>query len=718
MKTASWILLALAGALTLLGSLASLSNAYFGGGDRFAGVSMDTLANGNAEVITVLRARRATAAAYAAGFAAFLLVITLGPYRRGDRWAWYAILVGTLTETLLTFARIAFLGTKAGTLTALLQLVVVGLGLALGAGRLRPTPALLLLLFLCAPGARAETHRLVPKVGYPTFAVRPPVLTVRPGDVLESESLWGEWYEKPGGKWPGEVGPIAIEGAEPGDTLVVEILKVRPNRPTAVSTQGGRFGALVPDQGTASLNETFPRGRYVWRLDRERMTGTVDLPGSQLKSVTIPLRPMLGRVAVAPEGDEQFGGLWPGPFGGNMDVSDVREGTTLSLPVFHAGALFYFGDGHAAQGDGEVCGSGLETSMEVAFRFDLVKKKAISWPRLEDAEYLMVAGSARPLSDALRISFVELVNWLVADHGFDKADAYQLVSQSAVIRVGNMVDPLYTVVAKFPKRLLRAPGPVAGVRLGDMPWPEAEKLLGAERVVVLPLGAGSKEHGPHLLLGNDQLLADGLAARVLQSRPVAMLPTLTYGFYPAFLEYPGSVSLSFETQRDVVMQVARSIARYGPRRFYVLNTGVSTARPLKAAADALAGEGILMRFTDIVQAGGAAEAAVRKEKAGTHADEIETSIMLYLAPSSVRMEKAVADGLVERAGPLTRDPASATGHVSPSGVFGDPTLADWRKGREVSEAIVSAVLADIDALAAAAPPPGAPRSPLGEGGTR
>ena len=718
MKTASWILLALAGALTLLGGLASLSNAYFDGPERFAGVSIDALANGNADVIIALRARRATAAAYAAGFAAFLLVLTLGPYRRGEPWAWYAILVGTLTETLLTFGRIPFLGTRAGTGTALAQFVVVGLGLALGAGRLRKLPVAVLLLVAAASPARAETHHLVPKVGYPTFAVRPPVLTVRPGDVLESESLWGEWYEKAGGKWPGEVGPIAIEGAEPGDTLVVEILKVRPNRPTAVSTQGGRFGALVPDQGTAFLNETFPRGRYVWRLDRERMTGTVDLPGSRLKSVTIPLRPMLGRVAVAPEGDEEFGGLWPGPFGGNMDVSDVREGTTVSLPVFHPGALFYFGDGHAAQGDGEVCGSGLETSMEVAFRFDLVKKKAIAWPRLEDAEYLMVAASARPLSDALRLSFVELVQWLMAEHGFEKADAYQLVSQSAVIRVGNMVDPLYTVVAKFPKRLLRAPGPVAGMRLGDMPWTEAEKLLGPERVVVLPLGAGSKEHGPHLLLGNDQLLADGLAARVLQSRAVAMLPTLTYGFYPAFLEYPGSVSLSFETQRDVVMQVARSIARYGPRRFYVLNTGVSTAWPLKAAAEALAGEGILMRFTDIVQAGGAAEAAVRQEKTGTHADEIETSIMLYLAPSSVRMEKAVADGLVEHAGPLTRDPASATGHVSPSGVFGDPTLADWRKGREVSEAIVSAVLADIDTLAAAAPPPGTPRSPLGEGGTR
>jgi acetamidase/formamidase len=112
-----------------------------------------------------------------------------------------------------------------------------------------------------------------------------------------------------------------------------------------------------------------------------------------------------------------------------LDASDLIEGTTLYLPVFHDGAPFYFGDGHAVQGDSEICGSGLETSMEVALRFGLRKGKAISWPRMEDREYLMVAGSARPLSDTLRISFVELIGWLVSDYGFDKAEAYQLVSQ-------------------------------------------------------------------------------------------------------------------------------------------------------------------------------------------------------------------------------------------------------------------------------------------------
>ncbi len=313
------------------------------------------------------------------------------------------------------------------------------------------------LVLLVVPAlAGAETHHLKPTVGYPTFAARPPILTVKAGDVLESETLWGDWYERAGGKWPGEVGPIAIEDAAPGDTLVIEVLKVRPNRDTAVSTQGGRFGALVPDRGTGMLNDTFPRGRYVWRLDAERRNATVDPPGSASRTATIPLRPMLGRVAVAPAGEEAFDGLWPGPFGGNMDAADVREGTTVYLPVFHPGALFYFGDGHAAQGDAEVCGSGLETAMDVAFRFGLLKGRAIEWPRLEDATHIMVAGSARPLSDALRIAFVDLIGWLEADYGFARADAYQLVSQVAEVRVANMVDPAYTVVAKFPKRLLPA----------------------------------------------------------------------------------------------------------------------------------------------------------------------------------------------------------------------------------------------------------------------
>ncbi|MBI3932738.1 MAG: creatininase family protein [Acidobacteria bacterium] len=578
----------------------------------------------------------------------------------------------------------------------------------------RRSPALLL-AFLVPGLAAAETHRFEPTVGHPTFAVRPPALTVKPGDVLESETLWGEWYERDGGKWPGEVGPIRIEGARPGDTLVVEVLKVRPNRDTAVSTQGRSFGALVPDYGTAMLNEPLPRRRYVWRLDRARMTGTVDLPGSSMKWMTVPLRPMLGRLAVAPEGAEAFGGLWPGPFGGNMDASDVGEGTTVFLPVFHDGALFYFGDGHALQGDGEVCGSGLETAMDVAFRFGLIKGKAIRWPRFEDAEHLMVAGSARPLTDALRIAFVELIDWLVADHGFERGDAYQVVSQVASVRVANAVDPHYTVVAKFPKRLLpraQAEAAQGGIRLGDVPWTEAEALLTAERIVVLPLGAGAKEHGPHLPLRADEIEAEYFVRRVVEVRPVVVLPILGYGYYSKMLEYPGTTSLSLQTLRDAVVQICRSIAAHGPRRFYVLNTGVRTMDSLAPAAAILAREGILMRFTDVRNVGKEAVEAVREQPYGTHADEIETSMLLHMAPGVVRMERAVADGERVTDGPLTRDSKVPGGHYSPSGVFGDPTRATWKKGEAIDEAIVADLLRDLDALAGAEVPPGRPESPL------
>ena len=319
------------------------------------------------------------------------------------------------------------------------------------------TLALTVALGLAAGGAGAQVHQFTPKAGVQTLAVRPPVLTVRSGDTVVSPtfSLPGDYYEKEGGAWPGEVGPFYVEGAAPGDTLVVKILKVELNRDTAVSAiRPAGLSALATDGRLRLLNDPLPSRRFVWQLDRTRNVGILDLPGSASRRIEIPLAPMVGRVAVAPAGEEAFGGLWPGTFGGNMDVPDIREGATVSLPVFHEGALFYFGDIHAAQGDGEVCGSGLETTAVVTMRFELVKGKRIAWPRVEDATHLMVAGSARPLIDAFRIAHVELIDWLAAEYGFDRLEAYQVVSQVGTARIGNVVDPLYTVVAKFPKALL------------------------------------------------------------------------------------------------------------------------------------------------------------------------------------------------------------------------------------------------------------------------
>jgi acetamidase/formamidase len=315
------------------------------------------------------------------------------------------------------------------------------------------------IVLLCVPADSAgEQHTFKPTAGVQTFAVRPPVLRIKAGDTVETEtfSKAGDYYDpNAAGPWPGEVGPFHIEGAEPGDTLVVRILKLAPNRDIAISnvTPTG-ISAVAGDSRTRMLNDPLPARRFVWRLDRARMTGTLDLPNSASKRIELPLRPMLGRVAVAPAGEEEWGGLWPGDFGGNLDASDVTQGATIYLPVFHPGALFYFGDFHALQGDGEIAGSGLESTADVTFQFDLIKGKRIRWPRIEDATHIMVAGSVRPLSDALRIAYVELIDWLVTEYGFEKMEAYQIASQAGVVRVANMVDPNYTVIAKFPKAAL------------------------------------------------------------------------------------------------------------------------------------------------------------------------------------------------------------------------------------------------------------------------
>lgn len=240
------------------------------------------------------------------------------------------------------------------------------------------------------------------------------------------------------------------------------------------------------------------------------------------------------------------------------------------------------------------------------------------------------------------------------------------------------------------------------ILLETLSWDEAEKILTPDAVVVIPLGAESKEHGRHLQLNNDFLMAEYFKKRVLASAlsNVIVAPTINYSFYPAFLEYPGSTSLSFDTARAVFTDIVRSLARYGPRRFYILNTGISTLRPLAQAADDLAKDGILLRYTDFTK-----EDPVEKkirQSGGTHADEIETSMMLYIAPETVRMSKAVRDLNPNQPGGLTRDP-HGKGTYSPTGAWGDPTLATREKGQAVVESNVATILKEISELAARIP---------------
>jgi creatinine amidohydrolase len=236
-----------------------------------------------------------------------------------------------------------------------------------------------------------------------------------------------------------------------------------------------------------------------------------------------------------------------------------------------------------------------------------------------------------------------------------------------------------------------------GTYLRDLTWLEAERILGPETIVVLPIGAAAKEHGPHLRLDNDERLADGYARLVCEAADVVIAPTLTYHFYPAFAEYPGSTTLRLETARDLTVDVVRSLAMHGPRRFYALNTGISTVRALEPAARELAKDGILLHFTDLPAVLGALKGSIAEQEGGTHADEVETSIMLVLAPDRVDMTKAVKDFRPGGTGGLTRDPGGA-GTYSPTGTWGDPTLASRDKGRKIVHALLTAVVSEIEAL--------------------
>ena len=315
-------------------------------------------------------------------------------------------------------------------------------------------------------------HRLEPDRFWYTFGPNPPALTVGPGDAVIARTRDARGLDEEGQPLPTEMkqqsadtayresnplcGPIYVEGAEVGDTLIVRIRRIRLNSPYAWSRFMARFGSFTGEGPGRSLllNPPLEERLFEWELDLEKMAGTLQLPLSRLGKAEIPLRPFLGSIGVAPSFGRVEMSLSPGEYGGNMDYREIVEGTTLYLPVWVKGAYLSFGDVHAAQGDGEICGVALETTAEVTLEVDLDKGRAIAWPRLDDGEYLAAIGSTRPLEDSLRLAHLELLSWLERDYGFDRWEAFQLLSQVGSIHVANVVDPNYTVAARFPKRYL------------------------------------------------------------------------------------------------------------------------------------------------------------------------------------------------------------------------------------------------------------------------
>ena len=316
------------------------------------------------------------------------------------------------------------------------------------------------------------THHLQPKIYYYTFGPSEPLARIKSGDtvIAETRDAMGNDAQRnplpesmkqhiPGASLRQSnpvVGPLYVEGAEEGDLLAVHIRRIRLNRDYALSKQSANFGSLSGETpGHALLyNPPIEGIWYEWRLDLQRNIGMLDMPNSRLQHVEVPLNPFIGSIGVAPRYGRVETTLAPGEYGGNMDCIETSEGTTLYLPVWARGAYLSFGDIHALQGDGELNGTALEVTAEVTLDIELRKNEQAEWPRLENDTHIMVAGSTRDLMDCVRLAQMELLRWLTEGYGFQRQEAWQLNAQVGTMRIGNVVDPLYTVVAKFPKRCL------------------------------------------------------------------------------------------------------------------------------------------------------------------------------------------------------------------------------------------------------------------------
>ena len=285
-----------------------------------------------------------------------------------------------------------------------------------------------------------------------------PVLTIDPGDIVavETEDAFGgvitSEQDSPTAKlkFPflnPQCGPIAINGIEKGDCLAVHIhaVETRGAQPAGKTCIIPEFGGLVGTASTALLNPPLPERVRVMHVDKDGVRWS--------DKITLPYEPFIGTIGISPE-IEAISSLQPDYHGGNMDLPDVAPGAILYFPVHVKGGFLYVGDCHAAQGDGELSGVAIEQRATVTMQIDVIKGWSFAWPRLETKDFVMTIGSARPLEDAARIAYRELVRWMSADYGFDEIDAYMLLSQAGRIRLGNMVDPKYTMGASILKKYL------------------------------------------------------------------------------------------------------------------------------------------------------------------------------------------------------------------------------------------------------------------------
>jgi amidase len=284
----------------------------------------------------------------------------------------------------------------------------------------------------------------------------PPVMHVFPGDTIRTWTVDAGGTDPKGVRRSGggnpETGPFYIEGAFPGDTLVVKLTKVRLNRDSAGS--GDQIVDSALQSGYIRRNKYKDDFDSEWVIDQAKGVARLKNPSEHLKNYTVKLQPMMGCIAVAPPSHQAMRTGFLGSYGGNMDYNQMREGTTLYLPVYAPGALLFIGDGHAAQGDGELTGDALETSMQVEFTVNLVKGMSTQGPRAENDDYLMSFGIANSLDDAVRTATTQLVNWLQRDYKLEPNEAAIVLGTAMRYDIAELVDPLVHIVAKVPKSAL------------------------------------------------------------------------------------------------------------------------------------------------------------------------------------------------------------------------------------------------------------------------
>jgi amidase len=305
--------------------------------------------------------------------------------------------------------------------------------------------------------APPKTHVFEPIAFHRVFSgAIAPVLHINPGDTIKTTTVDAGGRDAKGvrrslGGNP-ETGPFFVEGAMPGDTLAIQFHRIRLNRDSAGSGDRIVPGAVQPNYyRNAKFEEQFNSD---WRLDRESGVAMLAKPTERLKNFRVQMQPMLGCVGVAPPANQSFRSGWLGPWGGNMDYNGLREGVTVYLPVYQEGALLFVGDGHALEGDGELNGDALETSMDVEFTVNLVRGHSTQGPRFESDEYLMASGIAGSLPEALQQATTELARWLERDFKLSPNESNIVLGTSIRYEVAEVVDPQVHVVAKVSKAVL------------------------------------------------------------------------------------------------------------------------------------------------------------------------------------------------------------------------------------------------------------------------